>query len=47
MLATQTIKTRASQVRRFADFSGTPPWEWTPADVEEWTTALVWPGTRS
>ncbi|GAA0035337.1 site-specific integrase [Brevibacterium casei] len=41
MLTTQTIKTRASQVRRFGDFCGTPPWEWSPADVEEWTTSLV------
>ncbi len=41
MLAAQTIKTRASQVRRFADFCGTLPWEWLPADVEEWTTSLV------
>lgn len=41
MLARQTIKTRASQVRRFADFCNDPPWEWSPADVEEWTTALV------
>ena len=41
MLARQTIKTRASQVRRFADFCNAPPWEWSPADVEEWTTALV------
>ena len=41
MLAAQTIKTRASQVRRFADFCGTSPWEWSPADVEEWTTSLV------
>lgn len=41
MLAAQTIKTRASQVRRFADFCSTPPWEWSPADVEEWTTSLV------
>ena len=41
MLAVQTIQTRASQVRRFADFCGTPPWQWSPADVEEWTTQLV------
>ncbi|CAM2796114.1 tyrosine-type recombinase/integrase [Skermania piniformis] len=41
MLAAPTIKTRASQVRRFADFCGTSPWEWGPADVEEWTTSLV------
>ena len=41
MLTAQTIETRASQVRRFADFCNTPPWEWSPADVEEWTTSLV------
>jgi integrase/recombinase XerC len=41
MLAAQTIRTRKSQVRRFAGFCGTPPWEWSPVDVEEWTTSLV------
>ena len=41
MLRAQTIRTRASQVRRFAGFCGTSPWEWSPADVEEWTTSLV------
>lgn len=41
MLAAQTIKHRVSQVRRFADFCGNQPWEWSPADVEEWTTSLV------
>ena len=30
-----------SQVRRFAGFCGSLPWEWSPADVEEWTTELV------
>lgn len=41
MLAAQTIKARASQVRRFSDFCGAQPWEWSPADIEEWTTSLV------
>ena len=41
MLTTSTVTVRASQVRRFAGFCGTPPWEWSPMDVEEWTTSLV------
>lgn len=41
MLAAATIRARDTQVRRFADFCGTPPWEWAPGDVEEWTTSLV------
>ena len=41
MLARQTIKTRASQVRRFADFCNAPPRERSPADAEECTTALA------
>ena len=41
MLAAQTIRYRVSQVRRFADFCGTPPWEWSAGDIEEWTTSLV------
>ena len=28
MLAAQTVETRSSQVRRFADFSGGQPWEY-------------------
>lgn len=41
MLTSTTIRQRETQVRRFAAFCGTPPWEWGPADVEEWTTSLV------
>ena len=41
MLNAKTIGARLAQVRRFAGFCGSLPWEWTPADVEEWTTALV------
>ena len=41
MLNPKTIGARLSQVRRFAVFCGSLPWEWSPADVEEWTTELV------
>lgn len=41
MLNAKTIGARLAQVRRFAGFCGSLPWEWTPADVEEWTTELV------
>ena len=41
MLNPKTIGARLSQVRRFAGFCGSLPWEWSPADVEEWTTELV------
>ncbi|WP_091969924.1 tyrosine-type recombinase/integrase [Propionibacterium cyclohexanicum] len=41
MLNAKTIGARLVQVRRFAGFCGSLPWEWTPADIEEWTTELV------
>lgn len=41
LLGAGTIRARASQVRRFVDFCGTYPWDWTVADVEEWTTHLL------
>lgn len=28
-------------MRRFATFAGQYSWQWTPADVEEWTAELV------
>ncbi|MFF5088961.1 tyrosine-type recombinase/integrase [Streptomyces niveus] len=34
LLARKTIEDRLSLVRRFALFTGTYPWEWTPEDVE-------------
>ena len=45
LLASRTIQTRESQVRRFADFCASSPWEWGAADVEEWTSELL-SGTR-
>ncbi|WP_449191957.1 tyrosine-type recombinase/integrase [Actinoplanes subglobosus] len=40
MLAASTRKQRTDAVRRFAQFVGSYPWQWTPVDVEEWTTEL-------
>ena len=40
LLATSTRKQRTDAVRRFARFVGSYPWQWTPADVEEWTAEL-------
>ncbi|NJQ17173.1 tyrosine-type recombinase/integrase [Streptomyces bohaiensis] len=34
LLARKTINDRLSLVRRFAEFTGTYPWDWTPEDVE-------------
>ncbi|WP_307816586.1 tyrosine-type recombinase/integrase [Nocardioides limicola] len=41
LLASVTIRARERSVRRFVEFCGTYPWDWTPADVEEWTTQLL------
>lgn len=41
MLNPKTIRIRLAQMRRFAEFCGSMPWEWTPVDVEDWTTELV------
>jgi hypothetical protein len=40
LLAASTIEPRVKTVRRFLRFTGTYPWEWTAADIEEWTSAL-------
>lgn len=40
-LAAATVERRSQLVRRFATFTGQYPWQWTPADVEEWTAELV------
>ncbi|SDT71687.1 tyrosine-type recombinase/integrase [Actinoplanes derwentensis] len=40
LLAASTRKQRADSVGRFARFVGSYPWQWTPADVEEWTAEL-------
>lgn len=40
-LAQTTVDTRTKLIRRFADFAGGYPWDWTAADVEDFTTSLT------
>ena len=39
-LGESTVRGREQLVRRFAEFAGTHPWEWTPGDVEDFTVSL-------
>ncbi len=41
LLADATVEPRLALVRRFAEFTGTRPWEWTAADVEDFTASLM------
>lgn len=41
LLRASTIRNRAGTVRAFAAFTNDYPWNWTPADVEEWSTNLL------
>ncbi len=41
LLAPATIEPRVKTVRRFLRFTATYPWQWTAADIEEWTSALL------
>ncbi|MFK5634246.1 tyrosine-type recombinase/integrase [Ornithinimicrobium sp. LYQ103] len=41
LLADGTVEPRLALVRRFAEFTGTRPWEWTAADVEDFTASLM------
>ena len=40
MLAKSTIGPRMKTIRRFADFTGTYPWQWQPGDLDDFTTHL-------
>jgi site-specific recombinase XerD len=40
-LQEQTIAARLRLIRRFAEFSGLYPWQWTPGELEAFTTQLV------
>ncbi|WP_406387261.1 hypothetical protein [Streptomyces sp. NBC_00887] len=52
LLTKKTISDRVSLVRRFAEFTGTYPWDWAPEDVEAYFSArlsrgeLVWSTVR-
>lgn len=39
-LKVPTIKARERLVRRFAEFTGQYPWQWTPAEAEAWISEL-------
>ncbi|WP_308221171.1 tyrosine-type recombinase/integrase [Nocardia sputi] len=41
MLSQSTIDPRIKLVRRFVEFTGSYPWAWTPADVEDFTVSLT------
>lgn len=41
LLAAHTIWQRSLVVRRLVSFTNDYPWQWTPADVEEWTAEMV------
>ena len=40
-LAVVTISQRELLIRRFQRFTNAFPWQWTPGDVEEWTTTAI------
>jgi hypothetical protein len=39
-LTTQTIKQRCQLLERFQKFKGKLPWQWSPADIEEFLAEL-------
>ena len=41
LLADATVAARTRLIERFAAFAGTHPWEWTAADVEDFTMSLM------
>jgi site-specific recombinase XerD len=40
-LGVRTIENRLRTVRRFGEFCNDYPWNWQPADIEEWTVSLL------
>jgi integrase/recombinase XerC len=41
MLSAGTVDGRIGLIQRFREFAGTYPWQWTPSDVEDWTSLLI------
>ena len=41
LLAVGSVEPRLRLVRRFAQFTNEYPWQWSAADIEEWTSNLV------
>ncbi len=46
-LEPDTIRDRQSVVRRFVDFSGEYPWNWTAGHMDEWSATLISEGGRA
>src|SRR5690242_5527990 len=46
LLAETTIAPRMALLRRFTEFSGSYPWEWTAGDLEDFTVSLMSGGAR-
>ncbi|MDQ3643753.1 MAG: site-specific integrase, partial [Actinomycetota bacterium] len=40
LLAAPTVDSRDKTLRRFQDFTASYPWQWGPADIEEWSVSL-------
>src|SRR6478736_10565804 len=40
LLTPGTVENRVAIVRRFQAFTNSWPWQWTPSDVEDWTSHL-------
>jgi len=40
-LVDATVEGRIALVRRFCEFAGSYPWDWTPGDVEDFTVSLM------
>lgn len=40
-LSVATVEQRVSVVSRFMTFTGEYPWQWSPSDVEDWSTDLL------
>lgn len=41
LLAPGTVENRESIIRRFQAFTNAFPWQWSPSDVEDWTSHLL------
>lgn len=41
MCGSSTLESRIRLLRRFGEFTNDYPWNWAPADLEDWTTSLL------
>ncbi|MHC8609698.1 hypothetical protein ACW4FP_18805 (plasmid) [Paenarthrobacter ureafaciens] len=45
-LTTDTIKQRCQLLERFQRFTGEFPWQWRPADIDDFLASALWPSER-